>query len=133
MLTFLKATKQDTLKLEANKYVTVAWLLDATLRVDHDYKSHIGLGSSSMYVVKSESKKFNKDRTSLSMDDNIAKAVWTKLSKQEHICRIIENTIDRDIWKYNWQRQWKYDQNWSFGGNKFRKDYEIEHFQYTEQ
>jgi hypothetical protein len=85
VLSFLKGTINDVLKLEANDTNTLTWYIDAAFTVHTDMKSHTGvvftMGKGA--IISSSRKQKVNSRSSteselIGVDDKITKILWTK-------------------------------------------------------
>jgi hypothetical protein len=103
VLSFLKGTIDDILKLEADDTNTLTWYIDAAFAVHTDMKSNTGavftmgkgviIGSSTKQKVNSRS---STESELIEVDDKIAKILWTKrfLEWQEFLVKL--NIIYQD-------------------------------------
>jgi hypothetical protein len=104
VLSFLRGTINDVLKLEADDTNTLTWYIDAAFTVHADMKSHTGavftMGKGAIVVSCSTKQKVNSRSSTeselIGMDDKIAKILWTKrfLEWQEFLVKL--NIIYQD-------------------------------------
>jgi hypothetical protein len=85
VLSFLKGTTNDILKLEADDTNTLTWYIEGAFAVHTDMKSHTGavftMGKG--VIISSSTKQKVNSRSStkselIGVDDKIVKILWTK-------------------------------------------------------
>ncbi len=85
VLGFLKGTKNDVLRLEADDTNTLTWYIDAAFAVHADMKSHTGavftMGKGAIISGSNKQKANSRSSTEseiIAVDDKIAKVLWMK-------------------------------------------------------
>jgi Reverse transcriptase (RNA-dependent DNA polymerase) len=103
MMGYLKKTRQDVMVLRADESGEIIWHVDAAFAVHNDKKSHTGatmsLGGGGVMSVSTKQKVNTRSSTEaelVSLDDVIAKVVWTKLFLQAQNYEVKQNIIMRD-------------------------------------
>lgn len=103
VLSFLKATKEDILRLEADDTMTIKWFVDAAFAVHGDLKSHTGavmtLGKGAVVGDSTKQKVNSRSSTEselVAVDDKISKIVWTKKFLESQGFNVKLNIIYQD-------------------------------------
>jgi hypothetical protein len=134
VLSFLKGTIDDVLKLEADDTNTLTWYTDTAFTVHVDIKSHTGavftigkgaiIGSSTKQKVNSRS---STESELIGVDDKIAKILWTKrfLEWQEFLVKL--NIIYQD----NTSTIIKLEENGKESSGKRTRRFDIKYFYMT--
>jgi Reverse transcriptase (RNA-dependent DNA polymerase) len=100
---YLKKTRQDVMVLHADESGEIIWHVDAAFAVHNDKKSHTGatmsLGGGGIMSLSTKQKVNTRSSTEaelVSLDDIIAKVIWTKLFLQAQDYKVKQNIIMRD-------------------------------------
>ena len=103
LLSFLKSTKDDPFMLEATTMCIIKWWIDASFAVHPDFKSHTGaamtLGKGCPINVSTKQKLNTRSLTEaelVSVDDVMARVIWTKLFIEHQGFTVTENVIYQD-------------------------------------
>jgi hypothetical protein len=134
MIGFLKETKDDVLTLEADSNGVITWHVDASFAVHEDFKSHTGatmsLGSGviqSLSVKQKVNTRSSTEAELVSLDDVIAKVLWTRLFLEAQGYKIKQNVIFRDN-----QSSMKLEQNGKTSSGKRTRHFNIKYFYITD-
>jgi hypothetical protein len=103
MMNYLKKTKDDVLRIEADDSQTIKWYVDAAFAVHYDFKSHTGatmtLGKGVLISVSSKQKSNARSSTEaelIGVDDVITKILWTRLFIEAQGFTVKTNIVYRD-------------------------------------
>jgi hypothetical protein len=103
MMCYLKHTHKDVMVLRADDSQGIIWHVDAAFAIHNDKKSHTGaimLLSGVAIISVSTKQKVNTQRSTeaelVSIDNVIAKVVWTKLFQEAQGCTVNQNIIMHD-------------------------------------
>jgi glucose dehydrogenase len=103
MMCYLKNTHKDVMVIHAESSGNIIWHVDAAFAVHNDKKSHTGatmsLGGGGIISVSMKQKVNMRSSTEaelVSLDNIIAKVVWTKLFLQAQNYKVHQNIIMRD-------------------------------------
>jgi hypothetical protein len=136
LMRFMKRTANDVLTLEAGKGegITLDWHLDAAYAVHMDYKSHTGatltLGKGAANSVSTKQKINTRSSTEselVSVDDILAKNLWTKHFMIHQGLKINDNVIHRDN-----QSSMKLEENGKSSCGKRTRHFNIKYFYITD-
>ena len=103
ILTYLKTTKDETIKMSADNDLTIKWYIDASFAVHKDMRSHTGalmtLGKG-MVIYESTKQKVNARSSTeselIAVDDIVSKVLWTKRFMEAQGYKIKSNIIYQD-------------------------------------
>ena len=131
---FLKETKDDVLTLEADSSGVITWHLDASFAVHKDFRSHTGatmsLGKGVIQSVSIKQKINTRSSTEaelVSVDDIVAKVLWTKLFLEAQGYKIKQNLILRDNLS-----SMKLEENGKASSGKRTRHFNIKYFYITD-
>jgi hypothetical protein len=134
VLSFLKGTINDVLKLEADDTNTLTWYIDAAFAVHADMKSHTGavftmgkgaiIGSSTKQKVNSRS---STESELIGVDDKIAKILWTKRFLEWQDFQVKLNIIYQDN-----TSTIKLEENGKESSGKRTRHFDIKYFYVTD-
>ena len=134
MIGFLKETKDDVLTLEADSSGVITWHLDASFAVHKDFRSHTGatmsLGKGVIQSVSIKQKINTRSSTEaelVSVDDIVAKVLWTKLFLEAQGYKIKQNLILRDNLS-----SMKLEENGKASSGKRTRHFNIKYFYITD-
>jgi hypothetical protein len=134
LMGFLKSTKNDVAKLSVDDDGIIKWYVDAAFAVHPDYRSHTGavmtMGHGAFHAVSTKQKINTRSSTEaelVSVDDVIAKVLWTKLFLQSQGFNIRQNIIFRDN-----QSSMKLEQNGKTSSGKRTRHFNIKYFYITD-
>ena len=103
ILSFLKKTQNQIMRLEADDTQTLKWYVDAAFAVHPDYKSHTGailtLGKGAVTSVSTKQKVNTRSSTEselVGVDDVVAKILWTKQFMEAQGFKVKLNIVYRD-------------------------------------
>jgi hypothetical protein len=103
MMNYLKKTKDDVLRIEADDSCTIKWYVDAAFAVHYDFKSHTGatmtLGRGVLISISSKQKSNARSSTEaelIGVDDVITKILWTRLFIEAQGFKVKTNIVYRD-------------------------------------
>jgi len=134
MMSFLNETKNDVLTLEDNDQKITTWYLDAAFAVHKDAKSHTGatmmLGNGAVVSVSTKQKINTRSSTEaelVSVDDVIAKVLWTKRFMQKQGYDTEHTILLRDN-----QSSMKMEENGKASSGKRTRHFDIKYFYITD-
>jgi hypothetical protein len=134
MMRFLSATKEDKPTFELNRMNIIEWYLDASFAVHPDMKSHTGavmtLGKGAIQTISTKQKVNSRSSTEaelLSIDDVMAKTIWTKSFLEAQGYNVKENVIYRDN-----QSSMKLEINGKQSSGKRTRHFNIKYFYITD-
>jgi hypothetical protein len=134
MLRFLSATKDDKPTFEMNRMNIIEWYLDASFAVHPDMKSHTGatmtLGKGAIQTISTKQKINSRSSTEaelVSIDDIIAKVIWTRSFLEAQGYHVKENVIYRDN-----QSSMKLEINGKQSSGKRTRHFNIKYFYITD-
>ena len=131
---FLKATLDDVLTLSMEDTTVIKWHLDASFAVHDNMKSHSGavmsLGKGAIQSVSCKQKINTRSSTEaelVSVDDILAKLMWTKLFLEAQGYEVTENIVFRDN-----QSSMKLETNGKASSGKRTRHFNIKYFLITD-
>jgi hypothetical protein len=134
MMSFLKRTSHASLYLSVDSLHIVKWYLDASFAVHPDMKSHTGavatLGRGAIQTMSTKQKINTRSSTEselVSVDDAIAKVMWTKNFLEAQGYEIWENLVYRDN-----QSSMKLEINGKASSGKRTRHFNIKYFFITD-
>jgi hypothetical protein len=131
---YLKTTKDEVLNLEADNLNKIQWYVDAAYAVHNDKKSQTGaimtLGKGAILSVSTKQKINTRSSTEaelVSLDDVIAKILWTKKFLTEQGFKVNQNIIFRDNLS-----SMKLEMNGKMSSGKRTRHFDIKYFYVTD-
>jgi hypothetical protein len=134
LMGFLKFTKDEVARLSVDDEGIINWYVDAAFAVHPDFRSHTGavmtMGHGAFHAVSTKQKINTRSSTEaelVSVDDVIAKVLWTRLFLQSQGIVVRQNIIFRDN-----QSSMKLEQNGKTSSGKRTRHFNIKYFYITD-
>jgi hypothetical protein len=134
MMNYLNNSKEDVLTLECDELCNITWHLDASFAVHNDKRSHTGatmsLGGGAIISISTKQKINTRSSTEaelVSIDDVIAKVLWTKLFLEAQGYNIEKNVLMRDNIS-----SMKLETNGKMSSGKRTRHFDIKYFYITD-